>query len=219
MARFKNQYGLTVLWLAMTDIVLRSSRKCDDSLFPCENRDIVQRLISVFLALPLLCLGTSIPRISLEDAVNRSEMIVTGDVIRTWAAWDSQHRFIWTHTEIAVRDRWKGTTGRTITVSEPGGFAEGSGQAIAGMVRYAPGEQVVAFLYRTPHGYIRTMGLAQGKFVIDVQGLVHVATTEAQIVPSAASSGSPMKELEAMSVSAMRDRIIRIASNAKAVRK
>jgi hypothetical protein len=146
-------------------------------------------------------------------------MIVTGDVVRTWAAWDSQHRFIWTHTEIAVRDRWKGTPSTTVTVSEPGGFAEGSGQAIAGMVRYVPGEHIVAFLYRTPHGYIRTVGLTQGKFAIDSRGLVHLTATEAQIVPSAASSGSPMKELEAMSVSAMRDRIIRIASNAKAVQK
>ena len=203
----------------MTDIVLRISRKCNDSSFPCENRDIVRRHVSVFLAFPLLCLGTSIPRMSLDDAVYQSEMIVTGDVVRTWAAWDSQPRFIWTHTEIAVRDRWKGAPGATVTVSEPGGFAEGSGQAIAGMVRYVPGEHIVAFLYRTPHGYIRTRGLAQGKFVIDAQGLVHLAATDAQIVPSAASSGSPMKELESIPVSAMRDRIMRIASHAKAVRK
>lgn len=181
----------------------------------------MRRHLLFLLTLPLLCLGTSITRISLEEAVNQSEMIVTGDVLRTWSAWDSQHRFIWTHTEIAVRDRWKGTSGVTVTVSEPGGFADGSGQAIAGMVRYVPGEHVVAFLYRTPHGYIRTVGLAQGKFLVDIKGLVHVTASEAQIVPvpGAASAGSPIRELDTLPVSAMRDRIMRIAANRKAVAK
>src|SRR5580700_9337533 len=91
------------------------------------------------LLLPLGCLGTSIVRISLEETVARAEWIVQGDVVRNWCGWDSGHRFIWTHTEIAVRDQWKGTTGSTMTVSEPGGTADGRTMAIVGMVRYAPG--------------------------------------------------------------------------------
>jgi len=155
----------------------------------------------------------------LEQAVAQSDMVVTGDVVRTWAAWDSQHRYIWTHTEIAVRDHWKGAPDATVTVSEPGGFAEGSGQAIAGMVRYAPGEHVVAFLYRTPGGYIRTVGLSQGKLRIDAQGRVHMSPTEAEIVTLARPAGSSMQELEAVPIATLRDRVSRIAAQGKAVQK
>ncbi len=111
------------------------------------------------LLIPMACLGTSIVRISLEQTVAQAEWIVDGDVVSNWCAWDSTHRFIWTHTEIAVRDRWKGSAGPTITVSEPGGVVNGMGLSIAGMVRYTPGEHVVVFLYRTPIGLIRTVGL------------------------------------------------------------
>src|SRR6476619_5759348 len=106
-----------------------------------------RRLFISFL-LPLLCLGTSVARLSLEETTARAQWILDGDVVRNWCDWDSGHRFIWTHTEISVRERWKGSAGRTVTVSEPGGVVNGVGMAIAGMVRYAPGERVVVFLYR-----------------------------------------------------------------------
>ena len=87
------------------------------------------------LLLPLVCPATSIVRLSLEQTVAQSEWIVSGDVVRTWSGWDAGHRFIWTHTEIAVRERWKGASGPTVTVSEPGGVVDGSSMQIAGMVR------------------------------------------------------------------------------------
>ena len=111
------------------------------------------------LLLPLACLGTSIVRVSLEEAVDRAEWIVSGDVVRNWCGWDSGHRFIWTFTEIAVREKWKGTIGSTVTVAEPGGIVDGVKLAVTGMVRYSPGEHVVVFLYRTPIGLIRTRGI------------------------------------------------------------
>src|SRR5947209_16306034 len=107
-------------------------------------------LFQTLLFSPLACLATSIVRLSLEETVAQAEWIVEGDVVRNWCGWDSGHRFIWTHTEIAVRDRWKGASAATITVSEPGGMVNGMGMDVAGMVRYSPGEHVVVFLYKTP---------------------------------------------------------------------
>src|ERR1700678_3910331 len=118
-------------------------------------------LLCLTLLLPAVCLGTSIVRLSLEEAVSQAEWIVSGDVVRNWSDWDSGHRFIWTFTEIAVHEKWKGTLGSTVTVAEPGGVVNGQGMAIVGMVRYVPGENVVVFLYRTSIGLIRTVGLTQ----------------------------------------------------------
>jgi hypothetical protein len=175
----------------------------------------------LLLLIPLACLGTSIIRISLEETVNKAEWIVEGDVVRNWCGWDSGHRFIWTHTEIAVRDQWKGSVGPTVTVSEPGGVADGMKMDIAGMVRYAPGEHVVVFLFRTPSGLIRTVGLAQGKLEIDNRGLVHPALAGGMLVSpiGAKPRGTSVDELESSSLSAAHDRIVRMAGGAKAVGK
>jgi len=169
------------------------------------------------LCFPLVCMGTSIARVSFEDTVARAEWIVEGDVVRNWCGWDSAHRFIWTHTEIAVRNSWKGSPGRSVTVSEPGGVINGMGMQVAGMVRYATGEHVIVFLYRTPIGLIRTVGLAQGKLKVDSQSLVHPAVAGATIITPAGArpEGTGIQELESRSVGTVHDHVMRL----KAVRK
>jgi len=175
------------------------------------------RHLLLTLCFPLICTGTSIARVSFEDTVAKAEWIVEGDVVRNWCGWDNGHRFIWTHTEIAVRNSWKGSPGRRVTVSEPGGMINGMGMQVAGMVRYAPGERVIVFLYRTPIGLIRTVGLAQGKLQVDSASLVHPAMAGAAIVsPSGARpEGTGIQELEFRSVGAVHDRVMRL----RAVRK
>ena len=123
------------------------------------------------LALTLLwgaatAFGTVVPRLSVDDLVQGSEFIVQARVVRTWAAWDQSHKYIWTHQELAIQDSMKGAATRTIVVSEPGGSLQGLTQYIAGTPRFLPDEDVVVFLYRTPLGLLRTSGFAQGKFAI-----------------------------------------------------
>lgn len=172
------------------------------------------------LLLSMPCFGTSIVQVSLEETVQHAEWIVSGDVVRNWCDWDSGHRFIWTHTEMAVREKWKGDPGSTVTVSEPGGVVDGQGMAIAGMVRYAPGEHVVVFLYRTRIGLIRTVGLAQGKLMVDSRGLVHASPSGAPLVKVAgAAAGTAIGELEGNRVSAVRERISSLIAAGKELRK
>jgi hypothetical protein len=173
------------------------------------------------LVLPLVSFATSIVQVSLEDAVHQAVWIVSGDVVRNWCAWDSGHRFIWTHTEIAVREQWKGEAASTVTVSEPGGIVDGKGMAIAGMVRYVPGEHVVVFLYRTKIGFIRTVGLAQGKLLIDRADVVHPGPVGALTVSpiGAKPAGTSIGELEGHSLSAVRARITSTAATPAAQEK
>jgi hypothetical protein len=175
----------------------------------------------LFSLFPSVLPATSIVRVSLEEAVAQSEWIVSGDVTRTWSGWDSGHRFIWTHAEIAVRERWKGDSGPTITVSEPGGAVGDFAMQIAGMVRYSLGEHVIVFLYRTPIGLIRTVGLAQGKLLIDSRGLVHPSASDALVVSTkgAQPAGTSISKLDSLTVSAAHNRISRMAAAAPEVHK
>ena len=109
------------------------------------------------------CGATIVPRLSLEEMVARSETIVSGQVTRIWTAWDSRHRFIWTHSEILVSNVTKGSRSERIVVSEPGGVVDGFGMQIAGTPGYMPGEQVMVFLERMPNGYLRTARHGSGK--------------------------------------------------------
>ena len=112
------------------------------------------------------------PPLSLENLIDRSPVILEGHVLGSWMAWDSGHRYIWTHYEIEVTDNIRGA-GSTLTVSEPGGSLDGVNQGFSGSVGYETGEHVMLFLFRTPIGYWRTTGGAQGKFTISTDGRVH----------------------------------------------
>jgi hypothetical protein len=84
--------------------------------------------------------------------------------VRTWSAWDEDHRYIWTHYEIQVADELKGTANGAIVVSEPGGTVDETELQVVGTPKYEVGEEVVLFAEETPLGLLRTCGWGQGKF-------------------------------------------------------
>ncbi len=117
--------------------------------------------------------ATSVIQLSFEELVDHSESIVSGQVTRSWADWDSEHKFIWTHYEVAVSAVHKGAPGATVVVSELGGAVDGQAMTVAGTVTYQPGENVLIFLTRVPNGYLRTTGWGQGKYTVDGKGILH----------------------------------------------
>lgn len=148
-------------------------------LFPC---------VVALAALAGTCSATQVPRLSFEEVVRQADQIVTGKVVRSWAAWGPSHEFLWTHYEVQVDSVAKGRAGRSVTVSEPGGVLDGKGMDVAGAVHYAIGEQVVLFLQPTPIGYRRTVGWQQGKYTVTSDGQVHAAAGDARIVDMKSSA-------------------------------
>jgi hypothetical protein len=134
------------------------------------------------------------PPLSLEGLIDRSPLIVEGSVTNSWTAWDSHHRYIWTHHEVRVNHAIRGS-GATVTVSEPGGSLDGVNQAFSGSIGYYPNEHVVLFLFRTPIGYWRTTGGGLGKFTVQSDGRVHSAITDVK-TPIARRKGSDLTASE-----------------------
>lgn len=114
-----------------------------------------------------------VPSLTFEQMTDQSELVVQGQVTRSWSDWDSEHKYIWTHYEIAVVGTHKGRAAARVVVSEPGGVVGDKAMAIAGVVGYAPGEQIAVFLQRMPNGYLRTTGWGQGKYTVDGAERVH----------------------------------------------
>ena len=124
----------------------------------------------LFALLPVLLGGSLaaavVPELSLEELTRQSQVIVHGRVLRSWSEWDAKRQNIWTHHEIEVLDPLSGSVQKTVVASEPGGTVDGLTMRISGEVAYAQGEEMVLFLYRTPIGYLRATGYAQGKYTI-----------------------------------------------------
>jgi hypothetical protein len=162
------------------------------------------------------CGATIVPRLSLEEMVARSETIVSGQVIRIWTAWDSQHRFIWTHSEILVGHVAKGSRSERIVVSEPGGVVDGFGMQVAGTPGYLPGEQVMVFLERMPNGYLRTAGMGQGKLSLSPDGRVHLTHGGADLAGRAtAPHGTALQSLDTAEATEVRRRVAILISGTR----
>ena len=167
------------------------------------------RILAFGAVVALAAFATSVPRMSFEELTDRSEVVVSGEVTRTWSEWDSAHKFIWTHHELAVSGTQKGKAAATVVVSEPGGIVGGLGMSIAGSVVYQNGDKVVAFLERMQNGLLRTTGWGQGKYRVD-GGRLHAdeSLRGVEIVDGkSAVLGSSLGSLEGMTVNELSIRV------------
>jgi hypothetical protein len=159
--------------------------------------------------------ATTVPSLTFEQLTDQSDMVVSGRVTRSWSDWDSHHKFIWTHYELAVTDSAKGSPGSTVVLSELGGLVGNQELTVAGTTSYAPGDRVVVFLQRMPNGYLRTTGWGQGKYIVDKTGRLRVDVS-APPAPSA-SAGTPLSTLAGLTIADIHTRVAaRIAAQQRA---
>lgn len=162
--------------------------------------------LSVFFLWLSIANATSVPSLSFEELTSQSELIVSGQIARSWTDWDSEHKYIWTHYELGVSSALKGNPGATVVISEPGGVVGLQAMSVAGAPVYQTGEQVVVFLQRVPNGYLRTTGWSQGKFATDKAGLLHgQGAGGAELVDTKGPQrATPLRSLNGMSVAQLR---------------
>lgn len=164
------------------------------------------RALFVLSAAIFICKATSIPAISFEELTSKSDRIVTGRVINSTTSWGSEHKYIWTRYEISVGEVLKGTAGKTVIVSEPGGKLDGKQMRVAGAVIYTPGERVALFL-KSYGADSRTVGWAQGKFSIDSNDRVHPSTFGGTQTVGRTGASTPLSRLDGMGLIDFRNRV------------
>ncbi|HET7712034.1 MAG TPA: PKD domain-containing protein, partial [Thermoanaerobaculia bacterium] len=94
--------------------------------------------------------------------VAKSPLIIEGKVVSSVPV--DRLGGIWTESVIEVERVLKGSAGKTVVVSEPGGEIDGRITKIFGAPEYRSGEQVLLFLAQTPRGDFQTVDLFVGKF-------------------------------------------------------
>lgn len=178
-------------------------------------------LVGLYVAaLAPLAQATTLQRLTFEELTDSSDMIVTGKVTRTWAAWDARHHYIWTHYEVEVAATQKGARSTSVQLSEPGGTAEGMTMTIGGTSKYNVGDEVLVFLQTMPNGMIRTTGWGQGKYTVDARGRLHADMTLKGVdyvdVKTGATGLAPVATLDGLT---LQEAGVRVASRLRATQR
>jgi hypothetical protein len=119
-------------------------------------------LLALLLALPAS--ATSLLRAEVPELSRKADAVVQGTVRRVQSRWAAGGRRIVTDVEIQVSDVLKGSPGRTVVVTQPGGRVGDIGQRVSGLASFDEGEEVVVFLQRRGRDAYSVRGMAQGKF-------------------------------------------------------
>jgi hypothetical protein len=174
----------------------------------------VMRLFTAVAGVLVAGYAAVAPRITAEELASQSERIVRGQVARSRSAWDSEHKYIWTHYEVSVTEMLRGPHAATITVSEPGGSLDGVNMRTSGTLPFAVGEDTILFLYKTPIGYWRAVGGPQGKFAVSAQGRVRGDSHGVAYAEPVGGTrpGTPLATFEGIPASEFLARVRRVAA-------
>jgi hypothetical protein len=117
-------------------------------------------MVVISSILPLEC--ATLERLSLDDMINRSSMIVRGKVTASWASFTGS--VIYTHYQVQVNEQFKGAPRSSVEVMTPGGAVQGLKQSFSGSPVLNSGDEFVFFLWTSKSGITWITGLTQGLF-------------------------------------------------------
>jgi hypothetical protein len=115
--------------------------------------------------------ATTLKRMSVPDLSRAAHVVVRARCVTSSTRWDAGE--IWTFSTFDVEETWKGFAPAQITVRLLGGSAGNFTSTVSGVPRFAPGEELILFLERTPAQDFSIVSWMQGTFRI-----AHSATGE-----------------------------------------
>lgn len=110
-------------------------------------------------------LGSTLQRLSLNDMIQKSTVIVRGTV-QPGASAALRGSLIYTHYQLSITTVFKGSPGKSMDVAVPGGALNGLEQPVAGAPVLSPGQDYVFFLWTGKSGLTQVIGLSQGLFSV-----------------------------------------------------
>jgi hypothetical protein len=111
-----------------------------------------------------------------DQVARESALVVRGDVVSTWSAWNDAHEVIFTYATVRVHRYFGEATGPdTLLVREVGGTVDGYTQEAIGFPAIREGEHVVLMLSKWDGSDdYRIHAFNQGKFLVRNRGGIEV---------------------------------------------
>jgi hypothetical protein len=124
------------------------------------------------ISLFLLCVAASFSRAtqviyrSPQQLGQQSSLVVRGRVTEVRSFWNAKHTKIFTETEIAVDQSYKGDPPSAIRLLQLGGVVDNVKVTVAGALQWRADEEVLVFVEPYTNGAYQVSGFSQGKFNI-----------------------------------------------------
>ena len=118
------------------------------------------------VAAPPPASATQVMRLDTEALTGGSNDIVVGRVEGTRSYWNPARTKILTDVTVAVDQTVKGSGAPRLVLTQLGGEVDGVRTTVEGGPLFAPGEEVLLFVWRDARGRAQVNGLSQGKFEI-----------------------------------------------------
>lgn len=138
-------------------------------------------------ALAAVCLvpvqGSTLQRMSLNDIIGKSTLIVQATVQPTYSA--LRGAVIYTHFQVQVSNTYKGSSVNNLDLAVPGGAVNGAQQSFAGAPTLTAGQNYLLFLWTSKTGLTQVIGLSQGLFYVSTN-------TAGQLIVSRAAASATM---------------------------
>ena len=137
-------------------------------------------LVALLLSLAVPLSASQFVDMSFDDVAREASLIVRGQVVDTWSAWDSSHEVIFTYATVRVSRYFGEVTGPdTVMVREVGGTVDGYTQEAIGFPAIRRGENVVLFLSQWEDGSdYRIHAFNQGKYLVRERGGIEVLVSD-----------------------------------------
>jgi hypothetical protein len=119
-------------------------------------------------------LATTLKRMSVTDLSRAAHTVIRARCVTNSTRWDAGE--IWTFTALDVEETWKGSVPAQITVRLLGGSVGNFTSTVSGVPRFAPGEELILFLERTPAQDSSIVSWMQGTFRIGLNGTTGAET-------------------------------------------
>jgi hypothetical protein len=129
------------------------------------NHQSILSSLVLILAMAAIASATIVPRMELPELVQKADSIVQGQVQHTEVRWENNLAF--TYVWLNVADPMKGERRSEVVIKQIGGKIGAMNVTVAGMPKFAQGEDVIVFLKDSKDGTFQVLGMNQGKYAID----------------------------------------------------
>jgi len=121
-------------------------------------------LIVSSLAIPAF--ATTVAKLSLEQLVQKADLIVQGQVESVYTQWDEDRRLVFTYVAIRVDEPLKGESPRSVLIRQVGGIVGTIQMSVVGVPQFRSGEMTLVFLKRQDDSTFQVVGMNQGLYEI-----------------------------------------------------
>ncbi len=123
-------------------------------------------MVLVVAVLSVPAFATTVVKLNMQQLVQKSDLIVQGQVQSVYTQWNEQQHLVFTYISIRVDESLKGQGPKSVLIRQVGGSAGTIQMSIAGTPQFTSGDMAIVFLKDQGDSTFQVVGMNQGLYKI-----------------------------------------------------